>query len=81
MKPHYPASVGEFEELMEQLDPLPPDRRAPIARLLFEVVAHCPRCGKGVRRCDARKLIEIDEEFWLAHLGCGRQTDPKAVTE
>ena len=60
------ATPGQFNRLMAQLEPVPADRRAAIARMNFEVVADCPQCGEPVRRCDARRLINGR----LLHLNC-----------
>lgn len=66
----HPATPEEFEELMAQLDSLPPERRAPIARMVFEAVGVCPVCAEPVRRCDSRRLIDLDGEQRLAHIPC-----------
>ena len=58
----------EFEELLAQLDSLPPGRHAAIARMCFKQVAECPVCGEPIRRCDKRTLIEIDGKRQLVHL-------------
>jgi endogenous inhibitor of DNA gyrase (YacG/DUF329 family) len=49
---------------MDWLEPLPPDRRAPVEAFVSEVVGECPYCGKEMRRCDSRG-IDADER-----LGC-----------
>ena len=71
-----PALPEEFEELMELLDHVAPDRRGPIARMLFEKVAECPRCGEPIRRCEKRAVVETNEEPELLHLVCaGREPE------
>jgi hypothetical protein len=65
-----PATQREFEELLAQLDSLPPDRQAAIARMVFELVGICPVCDEPVRRCDSRRAVEVDDEHWQAHIPC-----------
>jgi hypothetical protein len=63
------ATPAEFETLMAFLDHpkhLDGKRQAAIARMVFEVVSHCPICDEGVRRCDARRLVGDH----LIHLSC-----------
>ena len=60
------ATPTEFESLMASVDPLDPERRAAVARLVFEVVATCPYCGETVRRGDPRRLVG----GWLVHVIC-----------
>jgi hypothetical protein len=63
------ATAHEFESLMaclDHLDHLDRERKAAIGRLVFEVVADCPRCERSVRRCDGRRLVD-DRLF---HRGC-----------
>lgn len=64
------ATPAEFERLIDSLEHLEADRRPPIARLVFEVVADCHRCDEPVRRCDPRVLIGLDpnDRRRLAHL-------------
>ena len=64
------AIPREFEELLAQLDSLPPDRQAAIARMVFEVVGICPVCDEPVRRCDSRRVVNVEDEDWLAHIPC-----------
>lgn len=72
------ATPAEFEALMASLDHLEHldrERKAAIARLVFEVVADCPTCGEGVRRCDSRRLVN----GFLFHLGCTSDTGSGAA--
>ena len=62
----YPATPGEFEGLMDFLEPVGRARHAPIARMLFLQVAVCPRCERPVRPCDPRRLVGDQ----LLHLAC-----------
>jgi hypothetical protein len=75
------ATVREWEELMDGLEPLGEDMRrrrppltereitsklAGIARTHFAVVGTCPICQEPVRACDSRRLVDDD----LAHVPC-----------
>lgn len=60
-----PCTPGEVADLLVFLEPLPPERRAPIALMMFEAVAEC-ECGEPVRRCDPRRLVGEH----LRHLRC-----------
>jgi hypothetical protein len=62
----YPATPGESDRLLDFLEPVDPERHAPIARLMFEQVSTCPRCEEPVRRCDPRR--QVDDQ--LLHLSC-----------
>ena len=61
----YPATPREFEDLMAYLAPVPEDRHADIARMVFREVGVCPTCAEEVRRCDPRRL---DRSGRLTHL-------------
>lgn len=61
------ATPGEVAGWLRFLDPLPEHRRAPVIRMLSEVVSDCPVCEEPVRRCD-RRALDIDEQ--LGHLQC-----------
>lgn len=65
-----PAAPREFEELLAQLNFLPPDRQAAIARMVFEAVDVCPVCSESVRRCDFRRRVVLEDEDRLAHIPC-----------
>jgi hypothetical protein len=70
------VTPAEFEELMASLDHLAHldrERKAAIARLVFEVVADCSTCGEGVRRCDARGTVI----GFLFHLDCMSDAEPR----
>jgi hypothetical protein len=71
------VTPAEFEHLMASLDHLHLDRegKAAIARMVFEVVADCPTCGEGVRRCDPRRLVGDR----LLHLECASDAGSGAV--
>ncbi len=60
-----PATPREVADLLAFLEPLLPERRAPVARMCFEQVGECV-CGEPVRRCDARRLVGDR----LCHLCC-----------
>ena len=51
----YPATPGEFDSILDFLEPVDRERHPGIARMLFEQVSTCPRCGEPVRRCDPRR--------------------------
>ncbi len=60
------ATPREVQDLLDQLASVPPDRRAPIIRMNFEIVGLCPVCDEPVRRCDCRRLVDGH----LAHVRC-----------
>jgi hypothetical protein len=79
------ATVEEFDEALDALEPLAEDMRrrrpplseeeiqrklAGIARLQFRVVDTCPRCDRPVRACDSRRLVGDDDDQRLFHLDC-----------
>jgi hypothetical protein len=79
------ATVQEFDEALDALEPLAEDMRrrrpplseeeiqrklAGIARLQFRVVGTCPRCDRPVRACDPRRSVGDDDDRQLFHLGC-----------
>jgi hypothetical protein len=57
----------ELEDVVAFLAPVPADRHADIARMMFEEVGTCPVCHEAVRCCDPRRL----HRDRLRHLGCG----------
>jgi hypothetical protein len=72
------ATPAEFQALMAWLEPVDPDRRGPIAQMMFEVVGDCPICEEPVRRCDARDLTDAG----MAHPACtGRKLPPDPPPE
>ena len=62
------ATPAEFERVMASLDPLDGERRAAVARLIFEVVGDCPYCNEEIRRTDPRRVVGGR----LAHLICAQ---------
>ena len=61
------ATPREVQELLDQLEAVPADRRVPIIRMTFRIVGLCPVCDEPVRACDSRRLVDEDR---LAHVRC-----------
>lgn len=62
---NHPCTPGEVADLMAFLEPLRPERRVGVARMMFEEVGECA-CGGPVRRCDPRRIVGGR----LCHLDC-----------
>ena len=62
----YAATPGEFDRLIDFLEPVDRKHHAAIARMVFLEVATCPRCELPIRRCDTRRLVGDR----LHHLTC-----------
>jgi hypothetical protein len=63
------ATPREVAVWQEQLEPLEENRRVAVIRLLAEAVAECTVCGRPVRRCDRRVLLEGR----LLHIACRKE--------
>jgi hypothetical protein len=70
------ATPGEVAAWSLRLEPLPPERRLAVIKMLSEAVAEsCRYCEEPVRRCDSRGNVT----GWLVHLRCAPERDLTGV--
>jgi hypothetical protein len=67
MVPQLTATPAEADALAAWLAPVPQERHAAIAAMMFAEVSECPKCADAVRRCGPR-ILRADGRLW--HLDC-----------